>query len=203
MSLSTTKWGYLRETSELAVKAGIDKDTGLHRTGLNEYLSIIFPEINDWIHDKTIDTLPKELKCRKRPDYRSETLKLIVEFDGTPHYDNPHQVIADRESIQLYTTYGYKVVRIPFFIQLTNKAVKTLFNVEVSEPLFDETIPSFGISGVTPACVCIAGLYWMAEEFTKFPEQYEVNMQYLRKFNDEYLTGANALAYLYNQYISE
>ena len=40
-------WGFLRETSELAKKAGIDKDTGLVRTGLNEYLDVIFPDTHD------------------------------------------------------------------------------------------------------------------------------------------------------------
>ena len=33
-------WGFLRETTELAQKAGFDKDTGLIRTGLNEYLDV-------------------------------------------------------------------------------------------------------------------------------------------------------------------
>ena len=35
------KWGFVRETVEAAKKAGIDADTGLHRTGLEEYLSVI------------------------------------------------------------------------------------------------------------------------------------------------------------------
>lgn len=46
------KWGFLRETTEQAKKAGIDKDTGLHRTGLDEYLKAIFPDVSDWVHDK-------------------------------------------------------------------------------------------------------------------------------------------------------
>ena len=45
------KWGFLRETEALAKKAGIDKDTGLHRTGLEIYLKVIFPKIDVWIHD--------------------------------------------------------------------------------------------------------------------------------------------------------
>lgn len=32
------KWGFLRETNALAKKAGVDKDTGLHRIGLEDYL---------------------------------------------------------------------------------------------------------------------------------------------------------------------
>jgi len=35
-------WGFLRETEAMAKKAGIDKDTGLHRTGLEVYLKVIF-----------------------------------------------------------------------------------------------------------------------------------------------------------------
>ena len=41
------KWGFLRETTALANKAGIDKATGLHRTGLEKYLKVIFPQTND------------------------------------------------------------------------------------------------------------------------------------------------------------
>lgn len=32
------QWGFLRETKEKAAEAGIDKDTGVCRTGLDEYL---------------------------------------------------------------------------------------------------------------------------------------------------------------------
>lgn len=51
------KWGFLRETTEAAIKAGIDRGTGLHRTGLNEYLKVIFPDIDDWVHDKALGLL--------------------------------------------------------------------------------------------------------------------------------------------------
>ena len=73
-------WGFLRETSELAKKAGIDKDTGLVRTGLNEYLDVIFPDTHDWQHDKAFGE-HDGFKYKIRPDYRSDSLKLIVEFD--------------------------------------------------------------------------------------------------------------------------
>ena len=48
------KWGFLRETTEAAIKAGVDRGTGLHRTGLNEYLKVIFPNVDDWVHDKAL-----------------------------------------------------------------------------------------------------------------------------------------------------
>lgn len=43
--MNDKKWGFLRETKELAQKAGLDADTGLHRTGLDEYLKVIFPDV--------------------------------------------------------------------------------------------------------------------------------------------------------------
>ena len=49
--INKTKWGYLRETKEAAKKAGIDSKTGLHRTGLEKYLSTIFLG-EEWVHDK-------------------------------------------------------------------------------------------------------------------------------------------------------
>ena len=187
------KWGFLRETAELAKKAGTDKDTGLHRTGLEDYLKVIFPKINDWIHDKTLGEVNGKV-YRSRPDYRSEELKLIIEFDGLQHYTKPDIIEKDFRLTNVYINLGYKVVRIPYFIQLTNKAVKTLFCVEVAEELFDEKISSLGINGLnTPAYLCPAGVKRMAEEFKKFPEQYKTNIEFLKEQNDPYKTGVEFL----------
>lgn len=192
------KWGFLRETNALAKKAGIDKDTGLHRTGLDEYLKIIFPEVNDWIHDKTIGLINGTL-YRSRPDYRSEKLKLIIEFDGLQHYTKPDIIEKDIKNTELYKSFGYKVVRIPYFIQLTNKAVETFFDKKLSEELFDEKISSLGIeSKNTPAYLCPAGVKRMAYEFRKFPEQYNTNIEFLKKQNNSFRTGIEFLEKEYN-----
>lgn len=107
-----SRWGFLRETQESAVKAGIDSATGLHRTGLEEYLKVIFPDINDWVHDHPIGEINGK-KHRIRPDYRSEALKIIIEFDGLLHYTNPLNIIKDKTNTTVYEQGGYKVVRIP------------------------------------------------------------------------------------------
>lgn len=193
------KWGFLRETNELAKKAGIDKDTGLHRTGLEIYLKTIFPNTNDWIHDKAIGEFNGE-KYRKRPDYRSESLKLIIEFDGLQHYTKPDIIEKDKLNSELYQRFGYTVVRIPYFIQLSNKAVKKLFDIEVTEELFDDSISSMGVEGKnTPAYLCPAGVRRMAEEFIKFPDQYKTNIEFLKKQNDPYKTGVEFLEYEYDK----
>ena len=193
-----SEWGFLRETAELAKKAGKDKDTGLHRTGLEEYLKVIFPEINDWIHDKALGEI-NGVKFKSRPDYRSEKLKMIIEFDGLQHYTKPDIIEKDYRLTSVYTELGYKVVRIPYFIQLTNKAIKTLFNIDLSENFFDESFSSLGINGMnTPAYLCPAGVKRMAQEFKKFPEQYKINIDFLRQQNDPYKSGIEFLEKEYN-----
>src|SRR5574344_2012996 len=93
-------WGFLRETKENAVKAGVDKDTGLIRTGLDEYLEVIFHD-KTWIHDKAIGLINGK-SYKYRPDYRCENPKLIIEFDGLPHYTNPDVILRDVEKTELY-----------------------------------------------------------------------------------------------------
>lgn len=140
------KWGFLRETSEKAQKAGIDSDTGLHRTGLEEYLKVIFPEISkeEWIHDKGVPGSKSQI----RPDYRCESLKLIVEFDGLQHYQKPDVICADEIKNNMYEAMGYKVVRIPYFIQLTNEVIKIMFDRDIKEMMFNPNIPSMGVKGM-------------------------------------------------------
>lgn len=193
------KWGFLRETKEEALKAGLDADTGLNRTGLDEYLAVIFPNTSDWVHDKPIDDLPDGVKSRRRPDYRSKSLMLIVEFDGLQHYTKPDNIEKDKSNTEFYEKLGYKVVRIPYFIQLSNAAVKELFGVDVKERLFDESIPSIGPKGKnSPAYLCGAGIVRMAEEFKRFPAQYLANISFLKAANDEFHTGASLLEKAYN-----
>lgn len=190
--MTKRKWGFLRETKEAAEKAKKDKDTGLHRTGLEEYLAVIFPEINEkeWIHDEPIPGLKKRI----RPDYRCESLKLIIEFDGLQHYTNPGRIRADKENDMVYENLGYKVVRIPYFIQLTNEVIEQLFDRKVTESMFDPNVPSIGVGGRnTPAYCCPAGIKRMAKDFKKFPQQYEVNLRALQDMDDDFLSGVTLL----------
>lgn len=193
------KWGFIRETTKKAIEAGKDKSTGLGRTGLDEYLNYIFPNTFDWIHDCIIDDLPKDIKSQRRPDYRSKSLMLVVEFDGIQHYNNPCNIIRDIKGIEFYESLGYKIVRIPFFIQLTKKSVKTLFDVDIKDELFDETIPSMSsIDQNTPAFLCWAGIQRMAKDFRRFPEQYETNIRALKAEKNQFLVSAELLEKAYN-----
>ena len=191
--MAKKRWGFLRETKALAIKAGIDKDTEINRTGLDQYLNVIFPNVTDWICDKAFGEHDGK-KYKIRPDYRSDSLKLIVEFDGLPHYKNPDSIERDRNNQMQYEQCGYTVIRIPYFIQLTNDVVKKLFKVDIKEPLFDGSIPSLGINGQhSPAYLCPAGIRRMAKEFIEYPEQYQVNIKALREANNPVLSGIEYL----------
>lgn len=200
--IENNRWGFLRETKELVEKAGIDKDTGLHRTGMEDYLAVIFSEIqaSEWIHDKIIDGLGRRIK----PDYRCERLKLIIEFDGLQHYQKPGRIKADIENQKLYGSCGYKVVRIPYFIQLSNDVVKQMFGRDIEEELFNPSIPSLGIKGKNMhAYCCPAGLKRIAKEFHNYSGQYHVNLKSLLDANNEYLTGAELLKEEYERSIKD
>ena len=197
------KYGFLRETKETAIKAGIDKNTGLLRTGLDEYLEIIFPNVHDWIHDKPIGYVNGQ-KCRFRPDYYSKQLNIIVEYDGLNHYQNPDIILKDQQHTKIYESDGIKVIRIPYFIQLTRSVVSELFSIDVGFELFDENIPSFDINNrCTPAYMCPLGIERAASEFIRFPRQYLVNINYLKSINDERLTCASYIEKIYNKKIEE
>ena len=177
------KWGYLRETKEDAIKAGIDKKYNIGRTGLEEYLEVIFPGVKDWIHDKTTGIYLDGKKFNGRPDYRSEKLKMIIEFDGLPHYKNPDVIINDEIKNTIYEEAGYKVIRIPYFIQLSNDVVEKLFGVKIKAELFDEKIPSLRLnSRNTPAYLCPMGIRRMAIDFANISmHQYNINITALLK----------------------
>lgn len=53
---------------------------------------------------------------------------------------------------------------------------------------------SLGVhSRATPAYLCPLGIKRMAEEYIKFPESLKIDLAYLRKINNEELTGLSYL----------
>ena len=191
------KWGFLREHSSKAT--GEDSFTGLHRTGLDEYLKELFPK-ESWIHDKAFGKRLDGINHRIRPDYLCEKLKIIVEFDGIDHYRKPSQILKDQNNTETYQNNGFKVIRIPYFIQLTNEVVETLFGIKHKNNLFNPNIPSLSSKGShSPAYLCPAGLKRMAKEYKMFPQQYKINVDSLKKENQPFLTGVDLLEAEYNK----
>ena len=85
---------------------------------LGKLLNYIFPDIDDWVHNKIIPNLIiNGKKIRLRPAYRSEKLKLIILYDyflDIPDSIDPalYAMTLD-DNKHIYQKAGYRVVAIP------------------------------------------------------------------------------------------
>lgn len=157
-----------------------------------DWMNIYLPG-KTWIHDKPFGKRSGK-SYRIRPDYLCEEEKIIIEFDGLQHYTNPANIRKDRKNQAIYEGEGFKVIRIPYFINLTKEVIKEMFGITVIDEKFDPAVPSMSAKwSNTPAYCCYQGIMRMAEEFKRYPQQYKVNIDQLEADNDEELSGAELL----------
>lgn len=97
----------------------------LNETILGEYLKVIYPD-HEIIRDKIIPNS----NCRFRPDYRIEELKLLVEFNGFSHFSSSATIIRDERKTAIYKALGYRIINIPYFIQLDARMLEIYFGVD-------------------------------------------------------------------------
>ena len=83
-------------------------------------LGILFKTLVPHLEFKHNKTVPNS-GIKTRPDYRFEELKLIIEFDGNQHYQDVNVIFRDKEKDKIYTEMGYRIERIPYFIQMTEE----------------------------------------------------------------------------------
>lgn len=173
------EFGFVRETEKRALNE--DTETRIIKTGLDAYLKYIFPQTSDWVHDKAFPNM------RIRPDYRSDTLKLIVEFDGPLILLLEKYILKILKKQKKYESEGYKVVRIPLYINLTTKVINTLFDLNLDQVFFDKDISPFN-ENFQPNCFCLSGLNRMAKDFLSIaPEQIQTMMASIKDLSpDEY-----------------
>lgn len=120
---------------------------------LPKYLPLIFPETNDWLHNKNFP------EHKFRPDYRSDSLKLTIEFDGPQHYTNSKRIIEDYRKDQIVQSYGYKTIRFPMFIQMSSDIVKRLFDKDVKiEQIYPHGFIADEKTLILPADFCELGI---------------------------------------------
>ena len=91
---------------------------------LRELLNYIFPDIDDWVHNKIIPNLIiNGKKIRIRPAYRSEKLKLIILynylFDIPYPIDPTHYIMTLEDNKYIYQKAGYRVVEVPSYLSLS------------------------------------------------------------------------------------
>ncbi|MGQ4006111.1 DUF559 domain-containing protein [Francisellaceae bacterium CB300] len=83
---------------------------------------------HSFIHDKSV---PNSKNKRMRPDFRCDKLKLILEFDGDSHYRSSDRIIKDKVKDADYQSLGYKVFRIPYFIQASENLWSLIFKEQI------------------------------------------------------------------------
>lgn len=138
-------------------------DDYLTEKKLGEFLESLYPKVA-WIHDKIVP----HSGIRNRPDYLSDELKLIVEFDGFKHYTDLSVILKDRHKDQVYADMGYRIIRIPYFIQLEPRTVKLLFNKEVDTPqIFPHGFIVENI--ISPAYFCYQGVLRYIDTLKQYP----------------------------------
>lgn len=172
------KWKYLRETENKFF------DPNRHTT-LKTYLERIFPN-NTFEYDCFI---PKEYFTqhdqpyrRYRPDAMCKELMLIVEFDGLSHYQDPEVVRNDIVKDNILNALGFKVVRIPYWIQLSNEVILHYFDVEVDEPMcelpysfYDPDTETTSLR-ICPGSMCRPGQRRFIDEVNSLPVNTQIQV---------------------------
>ena len=95
---------------------------------LGKFLEAAYPN-KEWEHDKRFKGIDKTYNFR--PDFCCHELKLCVEFDGPDHYMKANVILADENKDNVLKALGYKVIRIPYFVQLDNEAIKYFFGLDI------------------------------------------------------------------------
>ena len=105
-----------------------------------------------------------------RPDYRSERYKLIVEFDGDQHYRSAKHVIEDETRDQILTNEGYHVIRIPYFVQMTEPVIGDLFGNRIANRDCFKDFPHGFIANtvIFPADFCELGVARFLGDLDRF-----------------------------------
>lgn len=134
----------------------------LNEDNLDVILKELYPNVL-FIRNKQIPNF----KHKWRPDFRSDELMLLIEFDGYLHYTKNNTILIDKLKDIEYTKLGYNVIRIPYFIQLNTEVIKLLFNIDYE---FNQ-VYSHGFiddKAIRPYDFCYNGLIRYKKDIIKF-----------------------------------
>ena len=138
-------------------------DNFLTEERLGEFLKEYMPS-GEWVPQYKLQG------SRFRVDWFSEPMKMCVEFDGYQHYTSAKQAVSDAKKDKLCRELGFTMIRIPYFVQLSNEVIELLFGKTV--PYFEQVFPHGFISTkstmVYPADFCWLGIIKFNEDIARF-----------------------------------
>lgn len=101
--------------------------------------------------------------------YRSnDGVTTVVEFDGDSHYRDSLCVKRDRYKDAIASNLGYKIVRIPYWVQLTSETLKFYFDLDAS--IEQDFKHGFITTKKFPASFCDLGLERFIREMCFLPD---------------------------------
>jgi len=93
---------------------------------------------------------------------------VVVEFDGDEHYRNTLKIKADNEKDAVAREQGFKVVRVPYWVQLDTPMLKHWFGIDA---VIEQAFPHGFISTkIFPASYCAMGILRFERELAALPE---------------------------------
>ncbi len=114
-------------------------------------------------------------KSRYDFGFKYNDKKYLVEFDGNyqgvGHYNNAENIYKDYCKNKLATNNGYKIIRFPFWLQLSNETFKILFGFDCGCNIINNFPNGFITNtSLNPASFCALGLDRFLDEFDKLSE---------------------------------
>lgn len=119
-------------------------------------------------------TLPSS-KRRFDFGFINDGIKTLVEFDGAQHYTDALQIKIDREKDLLALRNNYKLIRIPYWVQLTSETLNYYFSIK--HDVFQSYPHGFiDDKAILPASFCELGVYRFYDEYTKLPKSIQLSI---------------------------
>jgi very-short-patch-repair endonuclease len=115
------------------------------------------------------DRVLKGSNIRGRYDYIFYKEKLIIEFDGYKHFSSSKQIMSDKCKNEISFNLGFKLIRIPYFVQLDNEVIKFFFKDEIKNTKTFNNYPHGFIDpkAMLPSDYCELGLLTVEQNSKK------------------------------------
>jgi hypothetical protein len=95
--------------------------------------------------------------------------KVAVEFDGDEHYRHSLKIKVDREKDAYARADGYRVVRVPYWVQLTTTTLRHYFDLDAE--VVQDFPHGFITTKVFPASFCELGIERFRGELERLPPE--------------------------------
>ena len=133
-------------------------------------------------------------KNRKRWDFLFEVngKQIVVEFDGDAHYRDSLRIKSDTEKNEIAFQTNLKVVRIPYWLQLTTKTFTHLFGFAPSKEISNNFPHGFIVTKVFPASSCSLGIKRYSKELSLLPKEIKEEILFsledrVKEYGKEYV----------------